>query len=102
MQFIKRNDISSLEDLLISVKECGAAARGNKANQAMRSHTASTTHSDKKHSAASTTHSNKKQTRCHVGLHPHFTYSVGLLCFPFISHNFHIPTSYSREWKKKT
>ncbi|KAL6182984.1 hypothetical protein ACLB2K_044395 [Fragaria x ananassa] len=65
LMFIKRNEISSLEDFLIYVKECGAAARGNKVNQAMRSHTASTTDSDKNQSAASTTRSTKKQAGCH-------------------------------------
>ncbi|XP_024168520.1 uncharacterized ATP-dependent helicase YprA isoform X1 [Rosa chinensis] len=65
LMFIKRNEISSLEDFLISVKDCGAAARGNKVNQATKSHTASTTDSDKKHSAASTSRSHKKRALCH-------------------------------------
>ncbi|CAB4311520.1 unnamed protein product [Prunus armeniaca] len=48
----------SLEDLLISVKECGTAARGNEAKQS-RITPAASNNFDRKHSAASRTH------RCH-------------------------------------
>ena len=65
MQFIKRKDNSSLEDFLISVKECGAATRGNK----VKILTASTTDSEKKHSAASTTLLDKKRGQCRVSFH---------------------------------
>ncbi|CAB4311480.1 unnamed protein product [Prunus armeniaca] len=58
MQFKTGNEISrdfSLEDLLISVKECGTAARGNEAKQS-RITPAASNNFDRKHSAASRTH----------------------------------------------
>ncbi|CAB4281068.1 unnamed protein product [Prunus armeniaca] len=67
MQFKTGNEISrdfSLEDLLISVKECGTAARGNEAKQS-RITPAASNNFDRKHSAASRTHRAMVQIHCY-------------------------------------